>query len=290
MHWDDLKIVLAISRHQTQSAAAHVLGMDQSTVGRRLNAIETSLGTVLFVRSKSGFELTEAGLLVVEHAQSIETQVFRLEDEAQSRAGAVRGPVTIIGNHWTLNEVIRTGLKELLETASGIEVQFVSGSYHWPLTQGRPELALWFEIEPRDAELAFPIGQVPYAVYVKDDLDPDTANWVSFQDPRAKRAPDRWLHKKTAAETNPALVTNDAGLLLTAVQSGIGKGLLPCCLAERATGIRRLPSKRPPLVRTLNVHTSKDLAQTKRLQCVINWLQRYAHQTFDDPLTTPSQS
>jgi DNA-binding transcriptional LysR family regulator len=284
MHWDDLKIVLAISRNQTQSAAAHVLGLDQSTVGRRLNAIEASLGTVLFVRSKSGFHPTEAGQRVIERAQGIETQVLWLEDEAQSSANEVRGPVTIIGNHWTLNEVIRSGMKEMLETMTGLEIHFVSGSYHWSLTQGRPELALWFEIEPRDAEFSFPIGEVPYAVYIKDDLDPVTVNWVSFQDPRAKRAPDRWLRKQNPTEADPAFVANDAGLLLTAVQSGIGKGLLPCCLAERATGIKRLPSKRPPLVRTLNVHTSADLVQTRRLQCVINWLQRNAQQTFEDPL------
>lgn len=61
MNWNDLKIVLAISRNQTQSAAAEGLGMDQSTVGRRLNTIEASLGTVLFVRSHSGFNRPRRG-------------------------------------------------------------------------------------------------------------------------------------------------------------------------------------------------------------------------------------
>lgn len=283
MHWDDLKIVLAIARNQTQSAAAHVLGMDQSTVGRRLNAIEASLGTVLFVRSKSGFQPTEAGLLVIERARSIEIQVLWLEDDAQDSAGEVRGPLTIVGNHWALNEVIRAGLKDMLETAEGLEIQFVACNHHWSLTQGRPELALWFEIEPRDAEFAFPIGQVPYAVYIKDGQDPATTDWVSFQDPRAKRAPDRWLRKQNEPDQNPVLATNDAGLLLTAVQSGIGKGLLPCCLAERATGITRLPSERPALVRTLYVHASADLVQTRRMQYVIEWLRTHAGQTFKDP-------
>jgi DNA-binding transcriptional LysR family regulator len=290
MNWDDLKIVLAISRNQTQSAAAHVLGMDQSTVGRRLNAIEASLGTVLFVRSKSGFQSTEVGNRVIERANSIENQVLWLEDEAQGGADELRGPVTIIGNHWTLNEIIRSGLKKMLEANAGLEVRFVSGSNHWSLTQGRPELALWFEIEPRDAEFAFPIGQVPYAVYVKDDLDPETVDWVTFQDPRAKRAPDRWLRKHSTVPTSPALASNDAGLLLTAVQSGIGKGLLPCCLADRAEGIKRLPSKRPALVRTLHIHANADLVQTRRIQCVINWLRANAQQAFADPLSTAPKS
>ncbi|WP_342070619.1 LysR family transcriptional regulator [Yoonia algicola] len=283
MNWDDLKIVLAISRNHTESNAAHVLGMDQSTVGRRLNAIEASLGTVLFVRSRSGFRPTEAGSRIIQRAHSIENEILWLEDEAHGNADEMRGPVTIIGNHWTLNEIIQAGLKEVLDANNGLEVQFVAGSNHWSLTQGRPEVALWFEIEPRDAEFASPIGQVPYAVYVKDGLDPETVDWVTFRDPRAKRAPDRWLRKNCTSPANLALACNDAGLLLTAVQSGIGKGLLPCCLAERASGISRLPSKRPALIRTLHVHANADLVQTRRLQLVINWLRRNAQQTFADP-------
>lgn len=285
MNWNDLKIVLAISRNHTQSAAAHVLGMDQSTVGRRLNTIEASLGTVLFVRSNSGFQATEAGHRVIERAQKIETQVLWLEDDAQSSMEDPRGPVTIIGNHWTLNEIIRAGLDKLLTATPGLELRFVSASYHWSLTQGRPELALWFEIEPRDAEFAFPIGQVPYAVYIKDDLEPEGVDWVSFQDPLAKRAPDRWLRKHGAANEGAVLSTNDAGLLLTAVQAGVGKGLLPCCIADRAPGIKRLPSKRPPLVRTLHIHANADLVQTRRLQCVISWLQQHVQQVFADSQT-----
>lgn len=110
MNWNDLKIVLAISRNQTQSAAAEGLGMDHSTVGRRLNTIEACLGTVLFVRSHSGFQPTEAGLRVIERATNIETQVLWLEDEAQRNTEALQGPVTIIGNHWTLGELITGGI------------------------------------------------------------------------------------------------------------------------------------------------------------------------------------
>lgn len=280
MHWDDLKIVLAISRNRTQSAAADVLGLDQSTIGRRLNGFEASLGTVLFVRSKSGFQPTEAGLRVIDHAQRIETQFLLLEDDAQTSTAQSQGPVTITGNHWTLNEIIRGGLSHMLQATTGLRIRFVSRSDHWSLTQGRPELALWFEIEPRDGEFAFPIGAVPYAVYIKDGMDPDTAKWLSFEDPRAKRAPDRWLRKQGIVSDDIAFASNDAGHLLTAAKAGMGKCLLPCCLADGTPGLVSLPSERPPLVRTLHAHTSADLLQTRRLQSVISWLQTNAPAIF----------
>ncbi|WP_341368230.1 LysR family transcriptional regulator [Yoonia sp. BS5-3] len=286
MNWNDLKIVLAISRNRTQSAAAEVLGMDQSTVGRRLNAIEASLGTVLFVRSNMGFQPTEAGQRVLDRAKKIETQVLWLEDEAQSSADTLHGPVTIIGNHWTLDAIIGAGLEDLLIQTPGLELRFVSGSAHWPLTQGRPELALWFEIEPKDAEFAFPISEVAYALYIRKGRDPDVADWVSFEDPRAKRAPDRWLRKRTRTIAREALDANDAGLLLTAIEAGIGKGLLPCCIGDRAKDLVRIDCGRPALVRTLHAHASTDLVQTRRLQCVIHWLQTHAPRIFADPKGT----
>jgi len=61
LNWDDLKIVLAIVRGGSLSAAAHSLGINQTTVSRRLNALEEGLGATLFLRSRASFLSTQAG-------------------------------------------------------------------------------------------------------------------------------------------------------------------------------------------------------------------------------------
>lgn len=61
MDWDNLKVALAFSRTGSLTQASQVLGIDQSTAGRRLGALEADLGAILFVRSKTGFSLTDAG-------------------------------------------------------------------------------------------------------------------------------------------------------------------------------------------------------------------------------------
>ena len=63
--WNGLKIVLAIHRAGSLKAAAAALKVDQSTVGRRLSAIEAELGTILFIRDNHGFEATDAGRKVI---------------------------------------------------------------------------------------------------------------------------------------------------------------------------------------------------------------------------------
>ncbi len=61
MSWDDTCIFLALTRAPTSRAAARSLGVDQATVGRRLNALEAELGAKLFLRAKDGYLLTAAG-------------------------------------------------------------------------------------------------------------------------------------------------------------------------------------------------------------------------------------
>ncbi|MCA9565772.1 MAG: LysR family transcriptional regulator, partial [Myxococcales bacterium] len=58
MNWDDLQYVLAVSRGSTLSNAAQTLGVTHTTVGRRLRAMEESLGTRLFDRTPDGFAVT----------------------------------------------------------------------------------------------------------------------------------------------------------------------------------------------------------------------------------------
>ena len=65
MDWDNARIFLAIYRKGTLRAAAGELNIDQATVGRRLNALEDSLGARLFLRTPSGYMATPAGELAV---------------------------------------------------------------------------------------------------------------------------------------------------------------------------------------------------------------------------------
>ena len=84
LDWDDLRYFLAIQRHGNLSAAGRELGVAQSTIGRRLASLESSLGVRLLDRTPDGYVLTLAGHDVRERAE-------RLEQEAQGLERAVGG-------------------------------------------------------------------------------------------------------------------------------------------------------------------------------------------------------
>ena len=54
MNWDDLKYFLAVAREKSISGGAKLLGVQHSTVSRRLRALEKKMGTQLIERKKSG--------------------------------------------------------------------------------------------------------------------------------------------------------------------------------------------------------------------------------------------
>ena len=79
MKWDDLKIVLAVSRSGTMSGAAKLLNVQHSTVSRRIKALERQLGTNLVRRNKGSYELTRAGQKVRDAAIRVEKEITNVD-------------------------------------------------------------------------------------------------------------------------------------------------------------------------------------------------------------------
>lgn len=81
MIWDDVRVFLAIARSGQLQSAAKQLGMDRTTVGRRLAALESALGLRLFHRTRDGLTLTPAGERTVTSAERMESASTALTRE-----------------------------------------------------------------------------------------------------------------------------------------------------------------------------------------------------------------
>jgi DNA-binding transcriptional LysR family regulator len=79
VEWSDVRVFLAIARTGTLGAAARSVGQSQPTMGRRLRALEHSVGQVLFQRTADGFVLTDEGSAVLLHAERIEEEALAFQ-------------------------------------------------------------------------------------------------------------------------------------------------------------------------------------------------------------------
>lgn len=96
MDWDNLRYFLELSRAGKLTAAARRLGVDHTTVARRVQALEKSLGQPLFIRGGVGYSLTEAGRRLLSQVEAMESAYLSIEqDDGEGGAGGVSGLVRI---------------------------------------------------------------------------------------------------------------------------------------------------------------------------------------------------
>lgn len=100
MNWDDMRLFLAVARTGSISGAARQLGVQHSTVSRRMRQLEEQLGARLIERKKSGYELTQAGVNVKEAAARMEREVLGVDETVLGKDTDLVGPllVTAINN------------------------------------------------------------------------------------------------------------------------------------------------------------------------------------------------
>ncbi len=100
MEWSDLRVFLAIAREGTLGAAARKLGQTQPTMGRRLRALEATVGHTLFQRTANGFVLTDEGNAVLSHAERIEEEALAIQRRLAGQENQLDGLLRISSSDW----------------------------------------------------------------------------------------------------------------------------------------------------------------------------------------------
>ncbi|MDS7694147.1 LysR family transcriptional regulator [Acinetobacter soli] len=88
--WDHLRFFLVLARAKTLTNAARLIGVEHSTVARRIQALESTLGTQLFKREATGYELTSEGLALVPRVEQMEQSFIQIEKRHDPLQGRVR--------------------------------------------------------------------------------------------------------------------------------------------------------------------------------------------------------
>ncbi len=280
VNWDDMKVALAISRAGSITRAAEILKVDQSTAGRRLNALEAALGAVLFVRSKTGLLPTAAGEAAIARAIEIELRVDRLGEQLSNGPDGPIGSVRMLSNPWILARLAGTSMSEFLKKNPGIDLRTNSLSPKF-LTRGDPTVSLWFDAPVAEMEFAVKLGPIAYAVYVDRRLGKKSPEWISFYDEDAPRlSPVKTMENLRRKGDRLRFTSTDASILLAATASGAGKCLLPMCMAEGHPSLERVGEGPPELSRVLSMHLHPDTVQLVRVQAVVRWLRESFQDTF----------
>jgi DNA-binding transcriptional LysR family regulator len=286
LNWNDLRHVLAISRGKTLGAAARLLGVDDTTVARRLIAVQEAIGARLYQRLPDGtLQLTTAGERAALHAERIEREISAVDASVAGADDLVSGTVRVTSVPIIVGHILVPAAQTLLTRHPKLQLELVADPRDLSLTRRETDLALRLA-RPKTGGtrvLARRVGTLRYGVYASAACsmrDAKMLPWVTYDEAMAHLPQARWM-AATAARSKQriaAMRVNDAEALLEAVLAGLGRSLLPCVIADRDPRLRRLGARgdAPVLSRELWLLTHSDLRRLGRIEAVVNWIEQIA--------------
>lgn len=245
MQWDDLKIVLALSRKGSVRGAARGLALDHSTISRRLGRIEEAVGLRLFDRTGDGLTATAAGESLARTAQRIEEELADTERQIRGHDQRLSGPVAVTAAPEIMRTLILEELAEFRSRYPDIELQLTMSYANVDLTRRRADIAIRVTDEPPaylSGKRVAPYVETYYASpdyvrHLEAGTLPGGPQWIGWPDA------SRRSHVFAESPFPDAPVVMSIGGLSSyqdAVARGLGLGVLPCLLGDADPRLVRL--------------------------------------------------
>jgi DNA-binding transcriptional LysR family regulator len=253
LDWNDLRFVLAVARGGSLSAAARELGVHQTTVGRRIDALEQSLAVPLFLRSPTGLVPAPEGVRLLRSIEDLAESLSSLEQtlrrEQRGRAGIVRVALT----EHAARVFARLLVMKLRRAHPQIVVDLLPANVVADLARGEADIALRL-VKPDAPDLvARRLGAVRYGLYAARSYverrgapkgDSFSGPGVLIPARELARGPEALWMAENASQGSVALYASSHITIATAAEQGLGLAVLPTNLAYFHDGlelVRPLP-------------------------------------------------
>ncbi|MEM6957338.1 MAG: LysR family transcriptional regulator [Myxococcota bacterium] len=269
--WDDLRFVLAVHEEGTLTAAATALGVDQTTVTRRLRTFEERAGRKLFHRLRGGAELTQAGEAYARTASAIRDQLFALEREVSAEQYEL-GPVRLTISN-TLAALWLDELVNFAKAHQGLELQLIVDDSIRSLSRSEADVALRWVDSPPEHLVGRKVGRIANALYgARELLDRPLSElpWIGWEPDLEESALER--ARSQYSPTQPfALYANSLLTLLEAARRGHTAITLSCAVGDADPNLVRLT--RPVLSdKPLWLLTHPDLRQSPSVRLLMDFV------------------
>jgi DNA-binding transcriptional LysR family regulator len=283
LDWNDLRYFLAVSRHGSTLAAGRALRTSQTTVARRIGALEQALGFPLFERRQAGYALTPAGEELLERAQQVERSADAFAGAASGHARAANGAVRITTEDIYAQGLISPLLRELHERYPEIMIALDTDQAVRDLGAGEADIAL------RSSSKDQPAGYVgrrlcidDWTLYCSRDYAARNGTPATIDDLKHHAivgggGGNLWRHyqawlQSLGLEAQVTMHHATSTGLLSAVRAGVGVAALPCVVADADADLIRCIPPRPDHGRILWLLTHDRVRHTPRVRAVIDFL------------------
>lgn len=278
LRWDDLSLLLAVHRGGTLAGAADRLGVDPSTVSRRLRACEDSLGARLFDRTPDGLVATELAERLLPHAERAEAAVMAATAEAAGTDSRLEGTVRLALAEGMAAYGVCPRLPDFRRRYPQVQLELVTGTGLVDLTRREADIALRFVRPTRGDLVARRVAGIgPYVAvsthaYLEQHPRDEPLCWIGWV-PEKMHLPEGQLYQRTV-DRPPTIACTDMVTMVEALRAGSGAMLLPQVLAGAIPGLVVLPEITvAPFEASVWLVTHRALREVPRVHAVWTWLE-----------------
>jgi DNA-binding transcriptional LysR family regulator len=280
MDWDDLQYFMAMHRAGSVAGAARELSVNHSTVLRRLDRLEQTLGAQLFERFASGYVLTAAGHDLAERLHGIAERIDDAQRGLQGLDFEVRGTIRITSTDTLIHGLLLPYLAEFRARHPAVRFELVMNNDFLNLTQREADIAVRGSNQPPDNLLGRRVGAIrtaPYAArrYLErrggEPLRWSDCDWVGLDAGLQHLEQAKWLRQQVPAERIVAEVDSLVAMV-GCVREGLGAGMLLCPLAQPHDDLVALADPLPELDTQVWVLVHPQLKRVARVRALADFL------------------
>lgn len=283
MDWDGYRYFLAVERAGSVLGVARRLGVNHTTVLRRIAGLEKRLGVRLFERLRTGYTPTAAGEELREVAQRVEHALLSAEHRLAGQDLQLSGIVRVTTTDTLFRGLLLPQLPAFRRLHPRIQLQVIGTNQLANLTRREVDVAIRATNRPPDNMLGRKIGVARWAVYGArayldqrgDDLSFDQYDWIGLDETLAHLPEYPWLERHVPPE-RIVLRLNNLLHKIDLVKHGHGVALLLCFLAEPEPGLLRLTEPNPLFDTDIWLLSHPDLRQVARIRAFTEFIARCA--------------
>ena len=234
MNWDDMRLFLAVARTGSISGGARQLGVQHSTVSRRLKSLEEKLGARLIERKKTGYELTVAGENIKQSAIRIEKEMLAVDEVLLGKDAELVGPLRVTAINNMASSVLMPMFARFSEEHPQIDLHILVSNTDASLPQREADIAIRLTNSPTDTLIGKRMvtaastiyGSREYLKKIKEQaIEP---RWIGVNCCVFHKS---WTKHYSNHQTHN-FYSDDTLLTLSAIKEGLGVSYLPCFLGD----------------------------------------------------------
>lgn len=239
-NWDDYRIFLAVARAGTVTGAAKQLGVNHSTVSRRVAAMESAARVRLFDRSKDGYALTEAGLALFEQASTAEGALFEAERTLRAHDHSLVGELIVSAPTALGVTILIPIIARFRQAYPDIFMTLISSDDVADLTRREADVAIRASRNPDDSLVGRRLCVQKTAVFARREYWQALSGKPSLVVLSTSPELPDWAVQCYPSAPVGCRVSGKLEVL-AAIEAGLGIGRLPCRLGDTNPSLIRVP-------------------------------------------------